>query len=471
MKLMNLPAGWPVAVEPGVSAHCRRDLVDRDDDHARSEHRVAACRVASWGDSRLGSPDRIDVANVTRVTDSSVDTLREFNRRRVLAAVRNLDTASRAELSRATGLSRNTVASIVAELQRDGFLWEGPGPGVRATGRGRPAALVRLAPPAGLAMAVDVGNEQIRVAVGDATGDVIEERSLELPPEVSAADMLAAAFDLVRDVTAAQHLAARELLGVTLGLPTPVDSVGRPVTARFKGFDLAACTGLTTLDSPILVRNDADLAALGEAFFGAARGIDDFIFVKVSHGLGAGLVLGGRLHRGSRGLAGDLGHVRVRDDGEVCRCGNRGCLETLTSARALVAALQPAHPGLALTFADLVNLVRAGDAGARVLVADAGRVIGRTLAELVTVLNPAAIVVGGSVGTLGEPLLAGVKESIARYGQPVAAADLPVVQSECGERASVLGGLALALGLSSAPKSAAAPEVAPADLRLIMPSA
>lgn len=194
--------------------------------------------------------------------------------------------------------------------------------------------------------------------------------------------------------------------------------------------------------------NDADLGALGEAAFGAARGLTDFIFVKMSDGLGAGLVLGGRLHRGSRGIAGNIGHVRVRDDGNVCICGNRGCLETLVSAQSLVAALQPAHPEQELTLADLFRFVAAGDPGAERLVEDAGRAVGRTLADVINVLNPAAIVVGGRLSGLGEPLLAGLRESIWRYSRPAAVAGLSVLQAQSGERAEVLGGLALAHGVA-----------------------
>ncbi len=379
--------------------------------------------------------------------DGAADTLRQFNRQRVLAALRDLDAASRADLSRVTGLSRNTVASIVAELQRDGVLREAGRPGPRTTGPGRPASLLTLTPAAGLAVAVDVGNAHVRVAVGDATGEIAEERVRDLPEGLASADLLSAAREVVAEVVAAQELTAREVVGATLGLPAPIDRHGRTVTRRFAGLDLVEHSGLGALTDRIAIRNDADLCAIGEGLYGAARGIGDFVFVKVSHGLGAGLVLDRRPYHGSRGLAGNLGHVRVREDGDVCLCGNRGCLETLVSARALVAALQPAHPGRALTVADLFDLVREGDEGARVLVTDAGRVIGRSLGEIINMLNPAAIVVGGSLSALDEPLLAGVRESIVRYSQPAARVDLRVVRAETGERAAVLGGLALALGL------------------------
>ena len=279
---------------------------------------------------------------------------------------------------------------------------------------------------------------------------MLEERFADLPSGPTPDQLLAVAADLVADAVIARHLAGGDVVAAAVGLPAPLDLDGHSMTPRFRGVDIAEVTGLTRLTDRVFVMNDADLGALGEAAFGAGRGLDNFIFVKMSHGLGAGLVLGGRLYRGAAGLAGNLGHVRVREDGDVCLCGNRGCLETLVAARQLVAALQPAHPNRQLEVADLLRLIREGDLGARVLVNDAGAAVGRTLAEIVNVLNPAAIVVGGTLSAVGEPLLQGIQTSISRYSQAIAAAALRVVPAECGDRAEVLGGLALALGVAEA---------------------
>src|SRR4051794_12005880 len=131
--------------------------------------------------------------------DGHPDTLRELNRRKVISALREMDAASRADLSRATGLSRGTVASIVADLQREGILRAGGGHDVSTSGPGRPPALLSLAPPAGLAVAVDVGHGHVRVVVGDAEGAVVEERFADLRAGLAARDMLTAAADLVAD--------------------------------------------------------------------------------------------------------------------------------------------------------------------------------------------------------------------------------------------------------------------------------
>jgi predicted NBD/HSP70 family sugar kinase len=169
------------------------------------------------------------------------------------------------------------------------------------------------------------------------------------------------------------------------------------------------------------------------------------IYVKVSSGIGAGMVLDGRLHRGATGFAGELGHVPVQADGAVCRCGNRGCLETVASSDALLALLRPAN-GRDLTVKQLLELVAAGDLGARRVVNDAGRAIGRVLAGLCNVLSPSGIIVGGELSNAGAPLLAGIREAVDRSALPNVARAVEIKPGVLGERAGVLGALVLVIG-------------------------
>jgi len=168
------------------------------------------------------------------------------------------------------------------------------------------------------------------------------------------------------------------------------------------------------------------------------------VYVMMSSGLGAGLVLGGRLYHGASGIAGELGHVQVRPDGAVCRCGNRGCLETIASTGALLALLEPAH-GPDLTVRGLLDLVDGGDIAARRLINDAGRAVGRTLADLCNHLNPAAIIVGGDLSAAGESLLEGIREAVDRFALPGAAQAVEVKAGVLGDRAEVLGALAVVI--------------------------
>jgi len=367
------------------------------------------------------------------------EAVRELQRTRVLDVLRDHGPASRADLMRVTGLSRPTVSSIVAELLDVSAIREiGKDP---SGAKGRPSGLLAVAPPAGRAVSVDIGHTHARVIVADATGQVVEERVAAYEQRATAAHVLGDAARLVAEVMAG----ADDIAGATVGLPSPVDLAGKPIARRFRDVDALAILGLHAYTNRVRVLNDADLGAAGEAAFGTGARFDTFLHVKISNGIGAGLILGGRLYRG-RGYAGDIGHIRVVDDGEVCMCGNRGCLETVASSKALLKALQPAHHDVSLGFADLVRLADTGDRGTHALLFDAGQIIGRTLSALVTTLNPDAIVVGGALGAL-DPVRRGIHDAIDRYSQPLALHDLVVTGAGCGDRAEALGGIALAFGL------------------------
>jgi predicted NBD/HSP70 family sugar kinase len=189
--------------------------------------------------------------------------------------------------------------------------------------------------------------------------------------------------------------------------------------------------------------NDANLGALAEVTLGAGVGARDAIYLMVSGGVGAGLILGGELYRGTGGTAGELGHVLVDESGPICRCGNRGCLEMMAGGRAITALLRDSH-GDAITLDEVMALAADGDSGARRAIADSGRVLGRSIAALVNAFTPELVIVGGAVSAAGDVLLDPLQEAVHRYAIPSAAADVRITRGVLGERAEVLGALELA---------------------------
>jgi predicted NBD/HSP70 family sugar kinase len=369
--------------------------------------------------------------------------LRRLNRGRVVDALRRHRSASRAELVAATGLSRTTVGGVVAELLARGLVIEDGPEG--ATGRGRPPARLRLDPAAGAAVGIDFGHRHLRVAVADLSSRVSAERFVELDVDHHADDAMDAAVDLVGAALADANVERSRVIGAGLGLPGPIDARSGAVGSSVI---LPGWAGLAPREAladrlgfAVELDNDANLGARAEAAYGAGRGLSDFVYVKIASGIGAGLHVGGRLHVGATGFAGELGHVQVTPGGAVCRCGNRGCLESVASVPALLELLRPAH-GDELDVAELVRLVDEGDPGARRVVEDAGRVVGRVLADLCNALDPEAIVVGGDLSAAGEPLLDGIRDSVRRYAL---SGSLRVVAGELGQRAEVLGALALVI--------------------------
>jgi predicted NBD/HSP70 family sugar kinase len=383
-------------------------------------------------------------------------TLRELNRLRVVDALRRAGTASRSELARMTGLSRTTVATLVSDLQGRGLIVEQADARSQPSGRGRPPVLLRLDASAGAALGLDFGHRHVRVAVADLSSTVLAEHFVELDVDGAPEEALDAAAELVTSVLAEADVERSRVIGAGMALSAPIDSekgvVGSTVLPSWAGIQAGEELS-RRLEIPVELDNDANLGALAEVSFGAGRGFADVVYVMMSSGIGAGLVLGGQLYHGASGIAGELGHVQVRPDGAVCRCGSRGCLETVAATGALLSLLGATH-GADLTLRDMLDLVADGDLAAKRVVNDAGRAVGRAAADLCNFLNPAAVIVGGDLSLAGDALLDGVREEIDRYALPGAAEAVEVKAGVLGDRAEMLGALAVVIADTSRLRSA-----------------
>ncbi|GAA0329404.1 ROK family transcriptional regulator [Actinoallomurus spadix] len=361
---------------------------------------------------------------------------------------------SRVGIARATGLSRTTVSSLVADLLAEGVLTEADGAGRRASpGGGRPATPLTLNPEGGGVLGVHLRHAGIRVLFTDLSGGVLGERYSEIDVDHRPDDALAYVADTALDLVAAVGHDAGRVFGMGVAVSAPIRSRSHTlrtssVLADWTGVDIAARLG-ERVGLPVHVGNDANLGALAEWTFGAGQGADDLIYVMLSDGVGAGLILGGELYEGATGSAGELGHIPVVDGGYVCRCGNRGCLETVVGLRALTSAF--AHTrGPGTTIADVVALLAADDPGARRVTADAGRMIGRALVGICAMLEPRRVVIGGEVAAVGRPLMEGMREVLARQLPPPIGQEVTVIAGRLGDRAEALGAIALATQSTSA---------------------
>ncbi|MFF4158991.1 ROK family protein [Streptomyces sp. NPDC001678] len=376
-------------------------------------------------------------------TPGSQSSLHRANLERVVRAVRMAGSLTQAEIARTTGLSAATVSNIVRELKDGGTVEVTP-----TSSGGRRARSVSLSGDAGIVVGVDFGHTHLRVAVGNLAHQVLAEDAEPLDVDASAEQGLQRAECLVRTLITKAGINPRKIVGVGLGVPGPIDAESGVLgsTAILPGWagtnprdDLAERLGV-----PVHVDNDANLGALGELVWGAGRGATDLAYIKVASGVGAGLVINGKIYRGPGGTAGEIGHITLDESGPVCRCGNRGCLETFTAARYILPLLHSAH-GTDLTVPRVVELAREGDPGCRRVISDVGRYIGSGVANLCNLLNPSRVVLGGDLADSGELVLAPIRESVSRYAIPSAARRLEVVPGALGGRSEVLGALALVL--------------------------
>jgi predicted NBD/HSP70 family sugar kinase len=360
----------------------------------------------------------------------------------VVDAVKRYGGLTQVELTGATGLSPATVSTIVKELLAGGMVEVRP-----AVRSGRRAHLVTLAHRVGLVAGVVVGYRHMRVAIADVTHEVVAEQTLPLPADHRCDTSLDRAALLVVDLLERVGVGLDELLAIGLGLPAPVDASSGLISVRgvLRGWDGVPVAQVLEkrLSRPVFVDNDANLGALAESTVGAAREYHNSLYVRASHGVGAGIVIGGRLHRGLGGTAGEIGHVQVDPAGRICACGSRGCLDTVVGIPALLEPLRTSHGNL--TLRDLVALANDDDPGCREIVADAGATVGAVVANLATVMNPECVVVGGELAETGETFLGPVREAIRRrtlLNQPT---PLEVVPAELGTRAELMGAIVLAL--------------------------
>jgi predicted NBD/HSP70 family sugar kinase len=375
-----------------------------------------------------------------------------MNRLRAIETLYRHPATSRSELARRTGLSRATVSTLVEELGRAGVVAEHDAPDEeRPRNTGRPPVLLSLVPGAAYAVGLDFGHQHIRVAVCNLAGEpVVDDWS---PAEVDHApiESLDLAQELVLEALASAGIARDRLLGVGMGLAAPINMHTGELEANgilpgWHGIRPAAEME-KRLGIPVQLENDANAGALGEKVFGAARGIDDLIYIRLSAGIGAGLIFGGRPYQGVRGVAGEIGHALAEANGLICRCGNRGCLETVASPVA-VAALLERSTGMPVSVQRLLELVKSGDRGAERAVADAGTLVGQVLSILVNALNPELVVVGGELASAGDVLLDPIRTAIHRHVVAPGAAAVEVRAGTLGDRAEVLGAAALILAQS-----------------------
>lgn len=368
----------------------------------------------------------------------SQSSLREANSQRLLDALHRYGGITQVELAESTGLSAATISTIVKQLLGAGLVE------THLTVRsGRRAQLVTLARRSGLVAAVQIGPRQLRVAIGDSERQLLTEEFMPLPGDHRVDTTLDRAALLVVDLVEQMGADLDELRGIGVALPTPVDptSGGVESVGTLRGWDdVNVATVLSErLARTVLVDNDANLGALAESRFGAAKGMSDVLYVRASYTTGAGMVIGGRIHHGRRGIAGEIGHVEVEGAGAICHCGSRGCLNTVVGAEALIDRLRLSRGPL--TLRDIVTLANEGDPGCRQVVADAGAAIGAVVAGTALALDPQCVVVGGELAETGDILLGPIADAL---GGRVLLSGLEVRPALLG-RSELIGAMTLVL--------------------------
>ncbi|WP_393916287.1 ROK family transcriptional regulator [Halostreptopolyspora alba] len=386
------------------------------------------------------------------VTPGTQAALRQANQQRVIEALRAGGTLTQAELARATGLSAASVSNIVRDLRERGTV------SVRQTSsHGRRARGVTLVRPPGAVVGISFSPDRISVALGDGRGTVLARETIAYDVAVGPERGVRRAVWLTETLLGRARAERSMVTAVGVSLPAPVDTttgeiLGVSCLPRWDGY--RPSEGLSErIGLPVVVENDANLCALEETRAGVGRGRKHVIYLCLSHGVGAGIIVSGRLLRGAGGTAGEIGHMGLDERGQVCRCGNRGCLETVAGAPYILDMLpRYGDAGAPATVTEMVEAAAVWDPGARRIIAEAGAALGRATAILANAVNPELVIVGGELAAAGELLLEPMRRSMELETLSTALDNLSIVQAELGEEAALRGALRMASSVTEEPE-------------------
>ncbi|WP_238010746.1 ROK family protein [Dactylosporangium sp. AC04546] len=372
---------------------------------------------------------------------------RSANRARVVQALRQHGAMSRGALAE-IGLSRSTVAGVVGELLDAGTVVEVADSPRRDRVTGRPPGLVALNGRLGAAVGVEIANGIVRVAVCTVARELLVHESAPADDTGSPAETLRIVDTLIDKLLAATGYERHQVIGAGVAMPGPIQRrtglTGRACTLKpWVGLD-ARAVAAGALGLPVLADNDANLAALAELTWGAARGLRDYAYIYSATGIGAGFVLNGALYVGANGTAGEIGHTTINEDGLVCECGGRGCLNTLANPDAITRQLWQSHRRRP-SIEEVIRLAHDGDAGCRRVLADAGTHIGVAMANMYNLLDPELIVLGGNLAAAGAIIIDPLRQSMMRRAIHAGEAVPAVVAGALDQEVVVVIGAAAAV--------------------------
>jgi len=387
------------------------------------------------------------------------ESIRKVNTSIVLNVLRLYAPVSRAELAAKTKLNRSTVSNIVNALIDEGLVLESE---TMESKIGRPGIALALKPEAGAVVGVEIGVGFISVILTDFVANVLWRKWIEISPSKAQIEIISEAEKLIDQALFVAEEKNLRLLGIGLGVPGLVNALkGELLFAPNLGWRNVPLRLMWNqrFHLPLYVENEANLAALGEYYFGVGREVDNLIYLSSGVGLGGGLIINGKLFKGGYGLAGEIGHIQRDPAGEMCGCGRRGCWETQVGPRAVLQRVKRSietdlDNTLAkyvngdlnnLTFNQVVDCALQGDQLCRSALEEVGKYLGTGIADLANIFNPEMVVIGGAFSYGREILLPILEDTLSTETLPAVKKDLRIIFSEHGADACVLGAIAVVL--------------------------
>jgi glucokinase-like ROK family protein len=366
---------------------------------------------------------------------------------------------ARARLTEISGLNKSTMGNLLAQLQAWRFVRE---TGMVSAGPGRPGTLIDIDPDGGRLIGAEIGVDFISAVLADLKANVVWRKKIDTNGSAHAqAEIITLTERLFQEAIDEVRVSGRRLLGVGVGVPGLVDrAAGTLLFAPNLGWrDVPLRDMWQRIGVPVIVENEANAAALGEQMIGAAKNVDNFIYLSAGVGLGGGLMVDGKLYGGVGGYAGEIGHMTLMPDGPQCTCGNRGCWETFVGPTAILDRVRDAaragHAPILMSLPEVMGEARAirmphifeaaarGEEAVRQVLDDVGRYLGIGIANLLNAFNPSMVVLGGVLSLAGPYLLPRVQREVEARALSAARSNVAIRLSAFKIDACVMGGVSL----------------------------
>ncbi len=380
--------------------------------------------------------------------------VREHNLSQIIKRIRAERSISRASLARATGLSATTISSIASELLKSGYVAE-TGEGKSSGGR-RPI-LLAFQPDQKMVIGIDLGASHITTALTNLQGKIKVIQSKKFNASEDPEGAIEYIRQQVKTLLHHQSVGPNGVLGIGIAAPAPLegeklDMLSPVILPQWEGIQLVekieAASGL-----PVYIDNDANVGAIAEKWWGSGRGVSNLVYIKLGTGVGAGLIINDKIFKGTGGTAGEIGHTTINTKGPMCRCGNRGCLESYVSNLAVLAKTKKRlvdYPASilkqqALTIEHLIDAAQQQDELAIDIIVSAGKNLGIAIANLLNLVNPELIILGGDIVEVGELFVDAVRSTAFNRSISKAANEVTIKISEFQQDSIVVGAATLAI--------------------------
>ncbi|MFW5886064.1 MAG: ROK family transcriptional regulator [Halanaerobium sp.] len=380
----------------------------------------------------------------------------------IFRIIKEIGPLSRTEIVKHTGLSKSTVSVHTRKLLEMGLIKKEKEKNGSVGSVGRNRQLLKFAKDNGYIIAIDLGATSLNVGLCNLDAEIIEMKMNDILVNNGPQKIMNKIDRLIAELLETNQLDQKKIFGIGMGVPGPVEfSKGLPVSPPIMpGWHLSPLKKILQekYNCPAFIDNDVNVMAVGEKHAGLAQDVANFIFIKIGTGIGAGIICENELYRGSKGCAGDIGHIGIEGEEELCPCGNRGCLEIVAAGPAIAKKAKAAAKNREseillkilnkkgdLTAEDVGQAVLKNDLAAVNIVKDSGQKIGQVAARLVNFYNPSLIIIGGGVAKIGNHLISAIKEEVLRRSTSLAVQDLRIELSQKNDEIAVIGAAAMAV--------------------------